>query len=448
MTAENERIFGTDGIRGRAGEGWLSADSVSALGRAAGELLGVGAARAILGHDGRHSGPELEAALARGLAAGGMQPVSAGLISTPGLAVLAHLGEYDAAAMISASHNPAEDNGIKLFGPRGAKLSDELERELETALHAGIEPVTEGEPLRHDPELEMSYLRYIVDQAGAGLSLEGMAVVVDCANGGASRVAPRVLGRLGAQLTVIHAEPDGDNINRGSGSTQPQDLQDEVRKQDAQVGIALDGDGDRCILVDERGEIVHGDGILTVCGRHAALSGGPSNSKVVATVMSNRGLHRALREAGVGVIEVDVGDRNVVERMRAEGISLGGEQSGHIVFGEDHFHVGDGIYTALRVLRVVREAGRPLSELAAPYQPFPQILVNVPVARKPHLGQVHSVSDTVRRIEQELGEDGRVLLRYSGTEPLARVMVEGPEAGAIQRYAQELARVIEAEIGT
>jgi len=422
-------------------------DSISALGRAAGEVLGKPGARAILGHDGRRSGPELEAALARGLAAGGVEPVSAGLISTPGLALLAHRGEYDAAAMVSASHNPAEDNGIKLFGPRGAKLSDERELEIERLLLQGVEPVAEGKPLRHDPELEMSYLRYLVEQAGAGLSLDGMSVVVDCANGGASRVAPRVFGRLGAKLTAIHAEPDGDNINRGCGSTQPQDLQDQVRRLGAEVGIALDGDGDRCILVDQHGEIVHGDGILTVCGRHAAATGALANPNVVATVMSNRGLHRALREVGVGVIEVDVGDRNVVERMRAEGVSLGGEQSGHIVFGADHFYIGDGIYTALRTLRVMRETGRPLSELAAPYQPFPQILVNVPVAQKPHLGQVPSVADIVRRIETDLGEDGRVLLRYSGTEPLARVMVEGPDAETIKRHAMELAGAIEAEIG-
>ncbi len=445
-----QRIFGTDGIRGRAGEGWLSAERVSILGRVAGEVLAGEAesgGRVVLGHDGRHSGPELEGALARGLAAGGLEPVSAGLISTPGLALLARLGSFDLAAMISASHNPATDNGIKLLGGMGEKLSDARERAIEERLHASDESVAEGPKPRHDPELEMRYLMYLVEEAGAGLSLDGMSVVIDCANGGASRVGPRVFGRLGAQISAIHAEPDGDNINRNCGSTHPEDLRAEVRKQGARVGIALDGDGDRCILVDERGEIVHGDGILTVCATHAVQQGRLADARIVATVMSNKGLHRALRGVGVSVETVDVGDRNVVERMRAEGISIGGEQSGHVVFGDDHFFIGDGIYTALRVLRVMTESGAPLSELAAAYQPFPQVLVNVRVARKPMLTGIPEIAGTVAQIESELGQDGRVLLRYSGTEPLARVMIEGPDARHIQALAQDLAGRIEAHIG-
>jgi phosphoglucosamine mutase len=445
-----QQIFGTDGVRGRAGEGWLSTDGVATIGRVAGDVLadtGESGGRVLIGHDGRHSGPELEAALARGFAAGGLEPVSAGLISTPGLALLARLGDFHLAAMISASHNPAADNGVKLLSGDGEKLSDAMELAIEEHLHAGIQPMPEGAPPRHDPELEMQYLKYLVDTAGEGLSLDGMSVVIDCANGGASRVAPRVLGRLGAQVTAIHAEPDGDNINRGCGSTMPEDLQAEVRKQGARLGIALDGDGDRCILVDEGGQIVHGDGILTVCARHAAEQGRLASSKVVATVMSNKGLHRALREVGVAVETVDVGDRNVVERMRSADISIGGEQSGHVVFGADHFFIGDGIYTALRVLRVMKETGKPLSELAAPYQPFPQVLVNVRVAQKPVLSGIADIADAVKRIEDELGEDGRVLLRYSGTEPLARVMIEGPDAGRIQALARDLAGLIEAHIG-
>jgi phosphoglucosamine mutase len=448
-----QRIFGTDGVRGRAGEGWLSADGVATIGLVAGEVL-AGAAgsdgslrRVLLGHDGRHSGPALEVALARGFAAGGLEPVSAGLISTPGLALLARLGSFDLAAMISASHNPADDNGVKLLSGNGEKLSDAMELAIEERLHDGIQAAPEGPTPRHDPELEMQYLRYLVEQAGAGLALDGMSVVIDCANGGASRVAPRVFGRLGAHISAIHSEPDGDNINRGCGSTEPEDLQAEVRKQGAHVGIALDGDGDRCILVDEAGHIVHGDGILTICATHAAASGRLPVPTIVATVMSNKGLHRALREAGVGVETVDVGDRNVVERMRAEGLSIGGEQSGHVVFGEDHFFIGDGIYTALAVLRVMKETGKPLSELAAPYQPFPQVLVNVRVAQKPVLAGIADIAQAVARIETELGEDGRVLLRYSGTEPLARVMIEGPDAQHIQGLAQNLAGLIETHIG-
>jgi phosphoglucosamine mutase len=449
--ASSARIFGTDGIRGRAGEGWLSVDNVSAIGRTLGDVLGRerkgGPKRALIGHDGRRSGPELEHALARGLAASGFQVSSAGLISTPGLALLTRLRECDLGVMISASHNPAADNGIKLFNREGRKLSDALELELENSLHAGLEPVRTGAPPAHDPSLELAYLGYLVDKAGAGLSLAGYSIVVDCSNGGASRIAPRVLGRLGAHVVPIHAEPDGENINRECGSTHPESLQAHVRRLDAQLGIALDGDGDRCILVDERGQLVHGDGILTVCARHSANSSSWKDKRVVATVMSNKGLHRALREVGVGVLTVDVGDRNVVEALEREALRLGGEQSGHVVFGSDNYFVGDGIYTALRVLRVMRESGKSLSELASPYREFPQVLVNVPVARKPALASVKPVMDAVRGVEGELGDDGRVLVRYSGTESLARVMVEGPDAHGIAEQAQRLARVISAEIG-
>jgi phosphoglucosamine mutase len=272
--------------------------------------------------------------------------------------------------------------------------------------------------------------------------------VIDCANGGASRVAPRVFGRLGARVTSIASEPDGDNINKNCGATSPAALQSEVRRTGAELGIALDGDGDRCILVDERGAIVHGDGILTVIARDLQARNELARSRIVATVMSNRGLHRALREVGVAVTTVDVGDRNVVDALKREQLSLGGEQSGHVVFGDEHFYIGDGIYTALRVLRVMRETQRALSELAAPYKPFPQVLINVPVARKPALDGVPRVREVVQRIESELQGDGRVLLRYSGTEPLARVMIEGPDAAWIHARAQELAELIGAELGS
>ena len=430
-----ERIFGTDGIRGRAGVGWLSEDNVALLGRVAGEVLGAqtpagGGKRVLLGHDGRRSGPKLEAALARGLSAAGLQPVSAGLISTPGLALLTHLEEFCFAAMISASHNPAEDNGIKLFGGSGEKLSDATEHALEHGLLAGGAPIPPGPGPRHDPELELRYLTYLVEQVAEGMQLDGKVVAIDCANGGGSRIGPRVFGRLGAQTTALHAEPDGDNINRGCGSTHPQDLIDTVRSHGAWIGVALDGDGDRCILVDERGELVHGDGILTVCGMHAARSGQLPGARIVATVMSNKGLHRALRSVGVGIDTVGVGDKHVVDRLRQEELSLGGEQSGHVVFGGDHFHIG-----------------LPVSALAAPYQPFPQVLLNVPVTQKPSLDEFPKLAEAIARVEGELGDEGRVLLRYSGTEPLARVMVEGPDNARIQQHARDLAGLIEAEIG-
>ncbi len=445
------RLFGTDGIRGRAGEGWLAPARVSALGRSAGRVLGKGkGGRALLGHDGRHSGPELEAALARGLKAAGFDSTSAGLITTPGLAVLGRLSSFDLTAMLSASHNPAEDNGIKLFDAEGDKLADEVEDAIEADVRGTFdeeEAWPDAETPPHDPELEERYLSHLVASV-KGLKLDGLAVVLDGANGGGSRVAPRALGRLGAQVITTACEPDGDNINDGCGATQPGHLREAVRLHGADLGVALDGDGDRCILVDETGGLVHGDGILTLTARYARETGDLTDPRIVATVMSNRGLHRALRDVGVGVETVDVGDRRVVEALRREKLSLGGEQSGHIVFGADNFHVGDGIYTALRVLAVMRATGEKLSTLAAPYQPFPQVLVNVPVAQKPSLAELPAVVEAVRAIEDDLGEDGRVLLRYSGTEPLARVMVEGPDADWIQARAHELADLLARELGS
>jgi phosphoglucosamine mutase len=454
--AAEQRIFGTDGIRGRAGEGWLTVPAVTALGAAVGDVLGTdrrngaqrrASRRALLGHDGRRSGPELEAALGRGLSTHGFAVASAGLITTPGLALLTRLQGFQIGAMVSASHNPAEDNGIKVFSSEGDKLSDEIEIAIEARLRAQPALEIEGSPPPLDPALEHTYLTYLIDHAAAGLRLDGMVIALDCANGGASRVAPRVFGRLGAHVIALAAEPDGDNINRQCGATHPALLQNEVRSQGAHLGIALDGDGDRCVLVDERGEVVHGDGIMMLLAQHAKLHAELPDPRIVATVMSNRGLHRALRDQGVGVVTVDVGDRRVVEGLRREGLKLGGEQSGHIVFGPDHFFIGDGIYTALRVLRVLRESQKTLSELASPYRPFPQVLLNVPVSRQPALSELTRVTQARQRVERELGEDGRVLLRYSGTEPLARVMVEGPDLERIRSQAQELAKLIAAEIG-
>lgn len=445
------RLFGTDGIRGRAGEGVLSPASVSAIGRAVGQVLGsrtpdAARRRALLGHDGRRSGPGLLDALARGLSASGYEVVSAGLITTPGLALLGRLQEFDAALMVSASHNPAEDNGIKVFHGTGDKLADELEDEIEARLAADPSPVEEGPAPVLDGQLELAYLEHLT-RACRSLKLHGLSLILDCANGGGSRVAPRVFGRLGAHVTAIAAEPDGDNINAGCGATSLEYLQGEVRRHGAQLGVALDGDGDRCMLVDEAGEIVNGDAILTLLALHAHREKKLPGGRIVATVMSNRGLHRALREEGIGVVTVDVGDRRVVEGLRREGLGLGGEQSGHVIFGGDNFHIGDGIYTALRVLRVLRATGLPLSELAASYRAFPQVLVNVRVTHKPSLRGIPAVAEAVQAVEEELGEDGRVLLRYSGTEDLARVMVEGADADWIGARAQELADLIAREIG-
>ena len=445
-----ERLFGTDGIRGRFGEGWLTLDAVSALGRAIGTVLASGdggaPARALLGNDGRRSGPALEAAIARGLAAAGYEVTSVGLITTPGLALLGRQFAFGTTVMISASHNPAEDNGIKVFGPAADKLPDEVEDAIEAELRAHPEPIPEGPPPTHDPSLENAYLAHLLAAAGE-LKLDGLSIVLDCANGGGSRIAPRLLGRLGAHVVALACSPDGDNINQDCGSTHPAKLQEAVRLHSADLGIALDGDGDRCILVDEQGSLVNGDGILTLLARDRAKQGALPDPRIVATVMSNRGLHRALREVGVQVVTVGVGDRRVVEALRREGLSLGGEQSGHIVFGPENAYVGDGTYTALRVLQVLSARKARLSELVQAYRAFPQVLINVPVEHKPNLAEMPRVLEAMRRIEDELGIDGRVLLRYSGTEPLARVMVEGPDEGTIRRSAQELASCLAREIG-
>ena len=450
----SQRIFGTDGIRGKAGEGWLAQDTVSALGRAVGKIhlpyarLSEGRTRplAVLGHDGRESGPVLQAALARGLVAAGFDVVSCGLISSPGLALLTRMGDFGLGAMLSASHNPAADNGIKIFSQDGEKLSDDEEIRIEALLRAEPQPETVATTLTIDPELEGRYVDYLIGHASQGLELDGLEVVIDCAHGSGSHYAPLVLRKLGASVEALHCEPDGRNINEGCGSTHPETLRRRVVESGAAIGIALDGDADRCILVDQRGELVDGDGILTIIARDAVVRAGWKDPRIVATVMSNRGLYRALGESGVSVVECAVGDRAVVETLRKERLRLGGEQSGHIIFGDDIHYVGDGLYTALRVLGVMRATGLPLSELSAPFTPFPQVLLNVPVAHKPKLSDLKQVSALIQRIEKDLAGNGRVLLRYSGTESLARVMVEGPDENDIRSVAQEIATLLEAEI--
>ncbi|MEZ5975138.1 MAG: phosphoglucosamine mutase [Planctomycetota bacterium] len=443
------KIFGTDGIRGRAGSGWLSVEGAAWIGYAVGSVLGKAHDwPALLGHDGRRSGPRLEAALACGLAAAGLRSESAGLIPTPGLAWLTKHQQYTLGIMVSASHNPAGDNGIKVFDHSGDKLPDDVQAEIEAILH-GERPGVDPDALRpeHNPRLEDSYLGHLERTWGKGLDLSGLHVMIDCANGAGSRTGPKVLARLGAQVHALADEPDGENINRDCGSTHPEALQAAVRQNKADCGIALDGDGDRCLMVDETGRLVDGDELLLVLGRQAKQQGSLPDDRLVATVMSNRGLHRALRSHGIGVEEVGVGDRFVVEAMRRQSLALGGEQSGHVILGARNDFIGDGMVTALAVLRVMRETGQSLGQLTAEFESMPQVLLNVPVASKPDLSSLPGLFDVVREYESVLGEDGRILLRYSGTENLARVMVEGPDAGVIQRQASDLASRIQEAIG-
>lgn len=453
----SEEIFGTDGIRGKALEGWLSVEAVEALGRAAGAVLGVGsghAAEALIAHDGRASARALQEALARGLAASGVAARTAGLLPTPGLAWLTATQDVSLGAMISASHNPAEDNGIKLFAGAGSKLTDAEQGEIEMRLRDEMNRVdpgghtTDSLELTHDAHLEDLYAEHLIQLAKSGepLDLAGARVVIDCANGAASHVGPRVLGAIGADVTTLFGAPTGTNINQGCGSTYPEPLQERVKALGADFGVALDGDADRCLLVDEKGELVDGDAIMAILARDAAARGLWDDLRIVATVMSNRGLHRALEPMGVGVVEVGVGDRQVVEGLRRHGLRLGGEKSGHIIFGADSGFIGDGLLTALHVLGVRARTGKTLSELAAPFVPFPQVLLGLKVAAKPPLETLPIFQEKRERYEKELGADGRVNVRYSGTEPKARVMVEGPDAGRIQEIGDDLVDTLREEI--
>ena len=450
-------IFGTDGVRGRALEGWLAIDAVEALGRAAAEVLGTGSggSRVLLAHDGRASASPLSEALARGFARAGFATTTAGLLPTPGLAWLTTAAPDVAfGAMISASHNPAHDNGIKLFGPGGAKLTDAQQSAIEEGVRAGLAEVREragpAAEVQRDPSLASAYADHLVARAsaaGEALDLTGLRVAIDCANGAASEVGPRVLRALGAEVDVLFGAPDGDNINAGCGSTSPEALQDRVRASDARFGLALDGDADRCLMVDERGELVDGDAIMTVLAADAVDRELWSDPRIVATVMSNRGLHRALAPIGVGVVEVGVGDRQVVEGLRSEGLHLGGEKSGHIIFSDGDLFIGDGLLTALRVLAVSARTGAPLSELAAPFVPLPQVLLGLAVESKPPLETLEAFTALLGELEGELGADGRINVRYSGTEPKARVMVEGPDEAQIRRMADAIAERLRADIG-
>lgn len=443
-------VFGTDGIRGKAGEGWLTPEGAWSVGRAAGMVLGQAGAEALLAHDGRESGRWIAAALAHGLSHAGISSRSAGLLPTPGLAWVSREAHAHLGIMVSASHNPSADNGIKIFGRDGGKLSDGDQERIEqilreTTLTAGKERAQEL--LVPDSSLEMAYEQHLIQDLAQGLDLENARVVLDCANGAGSKVGPRVFEQVGAQVISMFHAPDGQNINEGCGSTHPEALIAAVQEQDAVLGVALDGDGDRCMLVDENGKLVDGDGILTILGRHGAQQGTLPKNRLAATVMSNRALHIALEEVGVSVHETQVGDRAVVDAMRQEGLALGGEQSGHVILGERTAFIGDGLATALAVLEVLTQTKTSLSTLASPYKRLPQVLLNVVVRSKPDLSQNPLVMQAVATAEEVLKNHGRVLLRYSGTEPLARVMVEGPDEALIQQLAQDVAACVVAEIG-
>ncbi|HSJ49678.1 MAG TPA: phosphoglucosamine mutase [Actinomycetota bacterium] len=440
------RLFGTDGIRGRFGRE-LTTDLARGLGRAAVLVLSRyerDAPRFLIGRDTRASGEPLEAALVEGIVAAGGDVTLVGVEPTPAIAFLTTALSASSGVVISASHHPPEDNGIKFFGPYGFKLSDDLEEEIEKEMEGGSEGIGRIGTVRELPSDAADYVEHVV--AAAECRLDGMRVVVDCANGAASHVAPEALRRLGAEVEPIFAEPDGANINVGCGALHPEVVAGAVRASGADVGIAHDGDADRALFADADGNVIDGDQVLAACAVVMKEEGRLDGNIVVATVMSNLGLRLALERAGIRVIQAAVGDRYVLEQMQEHGAVLGGEQSGHIIF-RDHATTGDGLVTAARFLSFARRRGQAVAELASVMRRLPQVLENVRVSRRDALEEAEPVWAAVRAAESELGETGRVLVRPSGTEPLVRVMVEAASGEEARRHARAIADVVERELG-
>lgn len=439
----SDRLFGTDGVRGIANTE-LSPMLALSLGLAAGYLLGRGhhpSPTFIVGRDSRLSSPMLEAALSAGLCAMGANVVSPGLMPTPAVARITHETGADAGVVISASHNPFPDNGIKFFGPDGYKLADEIEAELEALVaRADTLPRPAGAGVGHirrDPEMRSLYARHI-EETLQGTRLDGLTIVLDAANGAASELAPRIFGELGANTICLNCEPTGCNINEGCGALHPGKMQEAVVREKADLGVAFDGDADRVILSDETGAMVDGDRVMAICGRYLAQHGKLSGNAVVGTIMSNMGLEVALRDKGIKLIRTSVGDRNVSEEMRRGGYVLGGEKSGHIIFG-NLTTTGDGILSALQVLRVIKEAKKPLSELSSVMTEYPQVLLNIKVTDRKAWEKDAEFQARVAAVVGKLDGQGRINVRASGTEKLLRVMVEGPDHDKVQSLANEVA---------
>jgi phosphoglucosamine mutase len=444
-------FFGTDGIRGKAGQFPLDVPTVERIGYSLTKELSAepgSAPQIIIGRDTRESGEWIEAAVARGITAAQGRARSAGVITTPGVAYLTRLLKADAGVVISASHNPYEDNGIKVFAPTGRKLDDATEQAIERDLKADASsfPVMAAATIETELDLKEQYLAFLRDEIGAGLELRGMKLVIDCANGASSAFAPHLFASLGASVTAINAEPDGRNINLGCGSLHPETLQQAVRETGATMGLAFDGDADRLLLVDEQGELVDGDQVLFIIGCYLAERDRLAGKRVVATVMSNLGLEVALRERGITLVRTSVGDKYVLEELLAHGGTLGGEQSGHIIFPEISW-AGDGMISALEVLRVVQATGRSLGTLASGFVRYPQKTINVSVRSKPPLESVPAIKEAMDQACQALADNGRILVRYSGTENLVRVMVEAADEADVKRHATHLAEIIKQQLG-
>ncbi len=447
------KYFGTDGVRGVANQD-LSPELAFRLGRAGGYVLtkhqqGDKAPLVLVARDTRISGQMLGDALISGLLSVGIEVLNLGVITTPAVAYLIKVQGAAAGIQISASHNPAQDNGIKFFGPDGYKLSDETEEEIEAYLDAPVDtlprPSAKGLGTAADyPEGAQKYTQFLKQTVTEDLS--GLRVAIDAANGATSNLVSRLFGDLDTDFSTMATSPDGININAGVGSTHPEGLADFVVEKGAQVGLAFDGDGDRCIAVDELGNIVDGDQIMFVLGNYMKSQGRLKKDTIVTTVMSNLGLYKAIEANGMKSVQTAVGDRHVVEAMRAEGYNIGGEQSGHVILF-DHHNTGDGMLTGIQLLSVMAATGKKLSELTAPVQTYPQKLVNVPVTDKNAWKNYPAITEAIAVVEAKMAGDGRVLVRPSGTESLLRVMAEAKTEDLVNDYVDQIVAVVEQEMG-
>lgn len=447
------RLFGTDGVRGVANLDPMTSETAMQLGRAAAHIFmrRAGRHQIVIGKDTRISGYMLESALTAGICSMGVDVLLVGPMPTPAIAFLTRSLRADAGVVISASHNPYQDNGIKFFSGDGFKLPDEVESRIEELIVSDeinhLRPTADliGKAYRID-DADGRYIEFAKRSLPKDLDFQGIKLVVDCANGAGYKVAPTVLRELGATVEVIGNKPNGMNINQGCGAVHPELLQETVRLHKADLGIALDGDADRAIFVCEQGTVVDGDHVMAALGLDLHRQGLLANRTLVGTVMSNFGLELSMAKAGITLIRTPVGDRYLLERMLAEGYNFGGEQSGHFIF-LDHNTTGDGLISALQILSLMKRSKKPLSELAKAMTAVPQILVNIKVKQKPVLESIPEIDRAIQENNRRLNGSGRVLIRYSGTEPLLRIMVEGEHASVVKDVADELARVVQAHIG-
>lgn len=467
MQAKTRQLFGTDGIRGVAGQYPLDPATVTSIGAALGKRIAATGARdivrnptrpalgVVLGMDTRESSEWIAAALATGLAAHKIEVSNAGVITTPGVAFLTRTERYQAGIVISASHNPWQDNGIKVFGPDGFKLSDDTEHQIEQDIFEHIEQAsrpTTKHATQHAPQpsrrLHDTYEHWLAASVAA-TPLGKLRAVVDCANGATAALAPELFQKCGIQARFMNVQPDGHNINANCGALHPEVAARAVAEADGafDLGISFDGDGDRALFADAQGRVVNGDAVLLLAARAMRARGALRGDTVVATTMSNMGLEAALRRDGITMLRAPVGDKYVLEQMQKIGATLGGEQSGHIIFLDGESTTGDGLLTALRVMEIMAQTGKPLAELVADLHVFPQVILNIRVREKKPFAEVPEVAGAIAEAEQKLGEHGRIVVRYSGTEALARVMVEAATEELMRSIAEKVANAIERELG-